>query len=401
VNALLPLAKLKAVFNKWLHLEDDSFIDIIVAAYLANKIFPEPLWLLLIAAPSNAKTEVLRAFSGLSSAHFLSNLTPSTLVSGLQRKNGEEPSLLLQLDGKVLILKDFTSILSMRYENQQEVLGQLREIYDGQYSKFWGNGKRIDWTGSVGFIGACTPAYDRHHGTINALGDRFMLYRCKNHEQQEMGLKALSLVGQENEMREEIRTALHSYLKPFDNINKLNITRDSITDNKIVNLACLCAAGRCAVERDYHNKAVLYTPQPEGSPRLVKQLTMLGAGIALAQGKTIFDDDVYELTRKIALNNMPASRRSVIEYLWDKEALEHLKGWRKTGEVADAVRLPKTTTRYVLEDLMLVDLVNREMISLDDNTANEERGHTYNWQLSDRCHEYMTRAEVFKDACPL
>lgn len=395
----LPLNQLKTTFHKWLHLEDDDFIDIIVGAFLVNKFFPEPLWLLLIAAPSNAKTEILRAFNELPSAYFLSNLTPATLVSGLPPKvNGIDNSLLLQLDGKVLILKDFTSILAMRAENQQEILAQLREIYDGQYSKSWGNGRRIDWTGHVGFIGACTPVYDRHHGTIAALGDRFLLYRCNNYEQEEMGLKALSLVGQEKEMREEIKAALHSFLKQFDSIKNPLLERDDDTSGKIVNLACLCAAGRCAVERDYRNKSVLYLPQPEGSPRLVKQLCMIGAGIALAQGKKAFDDEVYELIRKIALSNMPASRRAVIEYLWNEEALEHLHFWKKTGEVAEAVRLPKTTAKLVLEDLQLVGLVNRTMTS-DDN---DEDGRTpYRWQMNYKCYDYMTKAQVFKNACPL
>ena len=130
------LADVKRVVNKWLYLEDPYIIDVILSVYVANRIEGDPVWMMLIGPPSSAKTELLRSFDGHENAYFLSSLTPSTLVSGMpQKKNMEDPSLLLKLDDKLLVVKDFTSILSMRSESQQEIIAQLREIYDGKYSK--------------------------------------------------------------------------------------------------------------------------------------------------------------------------------------------------------------------------------------------------------------------------
>ena len=127
------LSDLKTVIFKWLLLDGHELIDVICSVFLANKFRADPLWLLLIAPPSSAKTETLRAFDGHPDAFLISNLTPSTLVSGIIPKRGRpDPSLLPQLTDKLVILKDFTTVLSMRSEQQAEILastaGSVRRI---------------------------------------------------------------------------------------------------------------------------------------------------------------------------------------------------------------------------------------------------------------------------------
>ena len=138
------LADLKKTIHKWFYIENDTLVDIVVATYIANRLPGDPVWLIIIAPSSNTKTELLRSFYGHKNAYFISNLTPSTLVSGLKIDKGPEPSLLPKLNDKLVVLKDFTSVLSMRSENQQEILAQLREAYDGQYTKIFGTGKAIN-----------------------------------------------------------------------------------------------------------------------------------------------------------------------------------------------------------------------------------------------------------------
>jgi hypothetical protein len=133
----LPLDMAKGVFNKWLYFEDDRIIDVSMAVAVANHFKGDPLWLLIAGAPSNSKTEVLRSLDGHPDCYFLSSLSSKTLVSGKETKGGGEPSSLPRLTNKLLILKDFTSILSLRHGDQKEVLGQLREIADGQYDRPW------------------------------------------------------------------------------------------------------------------------------------------------------------------------------------------------------------------------------------------------------------------------
>jgi hypothetical protein len=124
------LVEVKEVIKKWLSLEDDTVVDVMMGTYVANLFKSDPLWTLFIGAPSNAKTELLRGFDGHPNIVFISNLTPASILSG---KKDKRRSSLFDWTDKTVVFKDFGTILVQRYENQQEILGALREIYDGAY----------------------------------------------------------------------------------------------------------------------------------------------------------------------------------------------------------------------------------------------------------------------------
>jgi hypothetical protein len=383
------LADLKQVINKWLYIENDSVIDVIAATYIANRFEADPIWMIIIGPPSNSKTELLRAFDGHKNAYFISNLTPSTLVSGIMAKKGKaEPSLLPKLNDKVVILKDFTTILSMRSENQQEILAQLREAYDGQYSKMFGNGKIINWKGRFGLMAACTPVYDSHYGVIGSMGERFLLYRTENKDGLKMGLQAQKIVGREIEMRTEIKDAVHRFINQFDKINVVHLQNHKDVKDMILFLALFVSYGRCPVERDFRDRCVKYQPMPEGTARIVKQFEQIGIGLALAYGKNTIDREVYDTIKKIGRDLIPAQRLILIEHLWIARAWEHLLEWRKTKEIADDVNMPATTVKMILEDLMVVGILNRMVDDEDGRTP-------YKWQLNNQICEWIGKAEVF------
>ena len=382
-----PLTELKKVIHQWFYLEDDRIIDVLMAVYIANRFKADPIWLIILAPPSNTKTELLRSFDGHKNAFFLSNLTPATLVSGQKTKNNSEPSLLPKLNNKLLVLKDFTTLLSMRSENKQEILAQLRETYDGQYTKAFGTGKTFNWSGRFGLVAACTPVYDSHHAVIGSMGERFLLYRTDNMNGQKMGLQAQRIVGQEEKMRAEIREAVHRFIDQFDNLENTVFEKNEEVNEMIVALACFCAYARCPVERDYRNQHVKYLPMPEGTPRLVKQFMQIGMGIALARGGTALDLEIYETVKKIGCDLIPAQRFKVFGHLWEKRAFEFSGGWQTTKEVARAVNMPTATARLVLEDLMVVGALNRD--SIDSGATG------YIWQIAKGVGESMGQAEIF------
>ena len=351
---------------KWLELKDPEIIDVVMATYVANNLSTDPLWLLVIGPPSHAKTEILRGFSGhqyqgRDTSYFLSNLTPSTLVSGMPPKKGKpEPSLVYRLDGKLVVLKDFTSILSMRSESQQEIIAQLREMYDGQYTKDFGNGVSVNWSGRFGLIGACTPAYDRHYGIIAQMGERFILYRVDGDDSISIGKRALAMVGREDEQRDEIRDAVHRFIDRFQEPDSIPIQMDdpSVSD-AIVNLACLVAMGRCPVDRERGSNEILYEPAPEGPARLTKQMTQLGMGLSIVRESYRIDAGVLKTLRKVARDLMPTYRRKIIELLWRHGANASGYGGMPTKEVADHTKMVSRTALRTLEDLMLVGIVSR------------------------------------------
>ena len=357
-----PLTEVKEGIKKWLYLPhpDDLMIDVILATVIANLFNTDPTWTLIIGPPSSAKTEVLRTLDGLPAIHFLSNLTPSTLVSGILPKGqNEDPSLIYKIDGKIIVLKDFTTILSMRSEPQGEILAQFREIYDGQYTKAFGNGKVVNWNGKVGLIGACTPVYDKHYSVIGSLGDRFILYRTETTDKTLSGRQAQRIVGHEEEMREEIKKAVHNFIGQFAGMDNIHLDNDPALNKMIVALACFCAYARCPVERNYRSE-IEYLPMPEGTPRLVKQFMQIGMAMAIIHGKSGIDAEIYEIIKKIGRDLVSTARLKILKYLWDAEAIADRGGWQVTKKVSRKTEIPGTTAKRHLEDRMVVGLLKQD-----------------------------------------
>ena len=64
----------------------------------------------------------------------------------------KDASLLPKISGKILIFKDWTSLLSINKDARAEIMGQFREVYDGEMKKPFGNGKIAQWKGKIGFV---------------------------------------------------------------------------------------------------------------------------------------------------------------------------------------------------------------------------------------------------------
>ena len=303
----------------------------------------------------------------------------------------QEPSLLPKLNNKLVVMKDFTTILSMRSENQQEILAQLREAYDGKYCKVFGNGKEVSWEGQFGLIGACTPVYDNHYGVIGSMGERFILYRTDTKNGYAMGMQAQRVVGQEKQMREEIRDALHRFISQFSSLEKICIETGEDIKRRVVNLACFCAYARCPVERDRYDRTIKYDPSPEGPARLVKQLMQIGAGLAIVNGKPEIDENVYRTVKKIGRDLLPMQRLRIIESMWTVNATEHNGQWLKIKEVAESVNMPGATAKLLLEDMMAVGIMNRKL----GEPSKEGGDPPWLYQIGEKASAFIVGGEVF------
>jgi hypothetical protein len=155
------------VFRKWLDKEYDiDVLDAVLAAGASERLTGDPLWLLVISGPGNAKTETVQALSGAGGQVTSTIASEGALLSATSRKSkakGATGGLLRKLgDRGILVIKDVTTILSADRHTRGPVLGAIREIYDGRWERNVGSdgGQTLTWTGRLVIVGAVTTAWD-------------------------------------------------------------------------------------------------------------------------------------------------------------------------------------------------------------------------------------------------
>ncbi|MFH0763479.1 MAG: hypothetical protein V1927_00550 [Candidatus Omnitrophota bacterium] len=355
-------------FKKYLLLKDTIVIRVVLATIFANRLEGDPLWLLIVAPPSSAKTEIINSLNGLPEIFPLSSLTAHTLVSGMitnedGKKDDKDKSLILQLDGKILALKDFTSVLSMHREQRAEILSQLREIYDGAYIKRFGTGQVTDWKGKIGIIAGVTPIIDNHNSVSQMLGERFIQFRMESPDLVEMALRGIDNTGRECGTRQQLIEMVRDFAINIP-MPTNEITIPSAIRNKIAHLAAFCVVARSGVLRDGRSREIIYTPAPEAPPRLAKQFVKLGQGLAVISKRSSISTEDYAVIYRIGLDIILKQRRDIIFLL---EACP-----KSVKDIARITRYPNPTVYKILEDLRslsLIDSSDEQAWSLTDSAT--------------------------------
>jgi hypothetical protein len=261
--------------------------------------------------------------------------------------------------------------------NEQGILAQLREIYDGRFDKAWGTGKELNWRGRLGFIAGVTPIIDQHHGVHQVLGERFLLYRVPQPDRRAMAVRALRGRGREEQMRDELRKIVARFLGSLDYSNPPELT--PTFEERLASLADFVARARSGVIRDGRSRDLVLAPDAEGPARLVKQLASLAVGHALIRGAAVVEEQDYALAHRVALDCLPEIRLRVVE------TLRKASDFVTTSIVAEKIGYPTTTARRTLEDLTSLSVVA--------TSKAEKQGQADRWQLSDDSRRLLEAAD--------
>jgi putative DNA primase/helicase len=368
-------------FQRWLHLDDLGPIYVTLATIVANRMEGDPLWLMLVGAPSGGKTEILNAVAGQPDVHMAATLTVGALLSGTAKRDKDKASkggLLREIGAfGILVCKDFTSILSMNRDPRAELLAALREIYDGSWTRHVGvdGGRTLAWAGKLGLLAGCTTTIDSHHTVMATMGERFLLYRLPEIQGEEQGRRALENTGHEREMRQALASVVAGLLSTLEPPSALPPLHPGDA-NRLVALAALAARARSAVERDSRTREIDLIPDPEAPARLAQALRRLYGGLLVIG---LDADTAWGYVAKVGLDCMPKLRRGVFRVLAADDA------WHETVALALHVHYPTSTARRALEDLAVHGIAERE----SGGTGNADR-----WHLSDWARELYERASV-------
>lgn len=386
LNPNMTNEELYATYKKWLYMPDTMVLDLMFGTVFANRLEGDPVWLFFVAPPAGSKSELLMSLSWAEECYPLTSLTPHALVSGTQWGPGKDPSLLPQLDRKVLVLKDFTTILSMNYAARDEIFGILRDIYDGRTEKSFGNGLKREYKVKFGILAGVTPVIETFSTMNQSLGERFLRYRLpldtKRSEEQKI-LKAIKNVNNELKMRAELCQAAASIIARK---NPEHDVMPEFTERylpKVVALAQLAAWLRGVVDRDKFTQQVLYKPSSEVGTRMAKQLVKLAMGVGIFRGTRLLESYEYNCIKHVAIDSCPQRAVMILSALYQAEKQENL-AMLKTKEIVDRTFLPQATVLRMMEDLNLLRLVQR--VEVNGN---------FHWRLTKDVKALATKCGAF------
>lgn len=368
----VALERCEKTFRKWLGDEVGYDIDpmrLAIAAMAIERLDGDPLWVLVVTAAANTKTETIMPLAA-AGAYPLSTVTgDAAFLSATpikERAKGATGGVLRKIGSRgTLILKDLTSILSLGGEAQASVFAALREMYDGVWVRAHGadGGQELVWEGRLAVVAAVTTAWDTHQEANAKMGARFVVIRPDSSEEEQRkrtGQQALNNLGSEVEMREELAEAACGVLAAMD--PSLAVLTE-LDHTRLLAAANVATRARTAVERNYRGEP-LSAHAPEAAARFVKQLGQVVRG-TMAIG--VPHDEAVTLAVRCARDSIPTMRLAIIDYLATVAVSDRaLVGdvWSTTAEVVRALGLPRTSVSNELQALVLLGVL--EVVYEDD-----------------------------------
>jgi hypothetical protein len=234
-------------------------------------------------------------------------ITPASIRGGFRGGN----RLLERINGKLVITKDFATILTTRREARNELFGLLRNVRDGRLTADFGTHDghieqqcRFDW-----LIGT-TPVFSQFRVMEDLLGARYVDLNWHTGNREEMAFRAAINSPRMPEIREVIAISV-CQLSDRAKLRQEHLPASLSTDEirLISDWADLTARLRTPVARDRQHR-IQYTPQPEVGTDLAQVFTKIAKGLRLLR-----EEDFRPYIARLAHDSIPHSRRDLVAHL--------------------------------------------------------------------------------------
>jgi len=189
-------------------------LAVAISAYVRPHVM---IWLLLVDVPSSGKTDLVRLIRNSEITYYLDTLTPNAFISGERvTKSNKVFDLLPELNNKCFIVKDWTSIFSMDEKATKKILGDLVNIYDGEFTKFSSARGKISSASYFSHLGCITPAtLNKHTQYLNMIGARFLFYKLPevSKENEELNQKRIFAGENRGDIEKTVQELVNSFLQ--------------------------------------------------------------------------------------------------------------------------------------------------------------------------------------------
>lgn len=378
----LTIEQIEQKINDVYLLIDKGIIRMVIATVLGNRLglSDKPIWLLLLAGSSSGKTALMGIIDKCGPWIVpIDTLTTNTFASGLKRD--EEVSLLYKASNGVLVFKDFTTITSMNEEGLREIMGQLRSIYDGEFTKRTGNAVDVEWKGKVGIIAGGTIASQRKMRQFSEQGERFINYIINVADSKEITRRAMhnqkNLKLQADYLAETVGKFINDKLQTIDK-DKLVIPDD--IKEAMIDVADFATRARSPVTMDKKDPSmVLFVGDREMPPRVAMMLGNLAVALMVICDEKELSPLNAKILYKTALDSIPVERRIVLSVLAKYKNAT-------TKAIATHLHYPTITVRAWLNQLNALRLLKRQ-------SGGSGKGVSDTWTLMQEYKEVMIKYE--------
>jgi len=292
------------------------------------------------------------------------------------------------LSEKVLVVKDFTAILSLQDREQKEIFGILRDAYDGYCSKTFGNGITRNYDSRFTVLAATTPKIYDLADAHQSLGERFLKFLVGDNlhhlSESEVITRAIENADRESAMQEELSSVTKAFLeRSREKVKSPTLPPEILT--RVVSLAKFGARMRGTVSRDYYrNDIVMSRPMAEVGTRLGQQLAKLARGLAMVAGRAVVNDEDYGLVKKVMLDTISQRNEDVLRAM-----IHAMGGMQKMQamsmrELALKTHYPFPTIQRLIQDLQALHIVKRQ-----------GSGTNTTWTLTDYVESEVRDAQLY------
>ena len=278
-----------------------------------------------------------------------------------------------------MVVKDFTSILSMRDADKDEIFGILRDAYDGRCGKVFGTGVERNYRSRFTILAAVTPRIYDLSSQHQSLGERFLKFssghNLKHTSERDIIRRAIDNINRETEMKWQLSDVVRAFMDDcLVWASSLDLEESPYIDEdfkeRLIYLGMFGARLRGTVSRDsYRHDIMTSRPSAEVGSRLGIQLAKFVKSLALIHRHEECGEEEYRIVKKIVLDTIPQRVEDMVRTLMidcpnDDDTLT-------TQELARSTRYPLATVSRLVQDLHVLDIVRRSGTS-----------YRHHWSLS-------------------
>jgi len=370
-------------YREHYHINDFRKVDLLLATLLSVDSSDKNIWLIYVGASGVGKSMMTNPIKYIEYpateeiAHLVSDLTTNTIVSG---QGGQETDLAPKLDGKIMYVPDFSTVVGKRSEDQREIFSQLRNLYDGIAKKDTGShGENPSYQVDVSFIGNVTPAIYKKNLIHQDMGTRFLYYQINDFEQQEVMDKIWEGSDKgEEEKSKEIAEVIEKFIYEADNRKVEEIP--SNVKKEIETVAKWTAKMRASGEFDRYNNELKGTISPEKPTRILKQFKKIYTNLKKLR-KEYPDQRALSIIQKIGASNIDPDKRQIYIEIDTTDGLE-------LTDLVDRMGIGRKAIKRRLLEMQNVGIVKTDI----DYKADSDRLTYGAWYITD---EFKNLADEF------